>query len=91
MVRGYFLFLSAWALCSLLAANGANLRDMSTALLIRVDQSGKGDYKKIQDAIDAVPSNNSQLIFIWVKPGTYRFYYLHIYIYIYSTVIQVLT
>lgn len=91
MVRVYFLFLSTWALCSLLAANGAKQRDMSTALLIRVDQSGKGDYKKIQDAIDAVPSNNSQLIFIWIKPGTYRFISSNVYIYIYSTVIQVLT
>ncbi|KAL2477145.1 putative pectinesterase 11 [Forsythia ovata] len=46
--------------------------DMSTAILIRVDQSGKGDFTKIQDAIDSVPSNNSELVFIWVKPGTYR-------------------
>lgn len=44
----------------------------TTAILIRVDQSGNGDYTKIQDAIDAVPSNNSQLYFILVKPGTYR-------------------
>lgn len=46
--------------------------DMSTAILIRVDQSGNGDYTKIQDAIDSVPPNNSELVFIWVKPGTYR-------------------
>jgi pectinesterase len=46
--------------------------DMSTARLIRVDQSGNGDFKKIQDAIDAVPSNNSELVFIWIKSGTYR-------------------
>ncbi|KAM7274851.1 hypothetical protein ACFE04_016717 [Oxalis oulophora] len=44
----------------------------STAILIRVDQSGNGDYTKIQDAIDDVPSNNSQLYFISVKPGIYR-------------------
>ncbi|KAI9182450.1 hypothetical protein LWI28_025512 [Acer negundo] len=49
-----------------------SIDDMSTAVLIRVDQSGKGDFKKIQDAIDSVPSNNSELFFIWVKPGTYR-------------------
>ncbi|KAL2928019.1 putative pectinesterase 11 [Bienertia sinuspersici] len=47
-------------------------KDPSTAVLIRVDQSGKGNYKKIQDAIDSVPSNNSEFVFIWVKPGTYR-------------------
>ncbi|KAK9165507.1 hypothetical protein Scep_000698 [Stephania cephalantha] len=46
---------------------------LSTAILIRVDQSGEGDYKKIQDAIDAVPSNNTELYFIWVKPGTYTY------------------
>lgn len=44
----------------------------STAILIRVDQSGKGDYSKIQDAIDAVPSNNSELVYILIKPGIYR-------------------
>ncbi|KAK4491401.1 hypothetical protein RD792_002146 [Penstemon davidsonii] len=44
----------------------------SGAILIRVDQSGLGDYTKIQDAIDSVPSNNSELVFIWIKPGTYR-------------------
>ncbi|EXB37139.1 Putative pectinesterase 11 [Morus notabilis] len=46
--------------------------DMSTAILIRVDQTGKGDFGKIQDAIDSVPSNNSELVFISIKPGTYR-------------------
>lgn len=51
----------------------SNSTDTSTAILLRVDQLGKGDFKKIQDAIDAVPSNNKELVFIWVKPGTYRF------------------
>lgn len=46
--------------------------DMSTAILIRVDQTGKVDFGKIQDAIDFVPSNNSELVFISIKPGTYR-------------------
>ncbi|KAA3453632.1 Pectinesterase, catalytic [Gossypium australe] len=44
----------------------------AVAVVIRVDQSGKGDYKKIQDAIDAVPSNNKQPFFILVKPGIYN-------------------
>ncbi|KAH0990482.1 hypothetical protein GBA52_001965 [Prunus armeniaca] len=44
----------------------------STAVLITVDQSGKADYKKIQDAIDAVPSNNVDLVFIRVRPGVYE-------------------
>lgn len=47
--------------------------DHSSAVLIRVDQSGNGDFKKIQDAIDSVPSHNTQLYYIWVKPGIYRF------------------
>ncbi|XP_047312652.1 putative pectinesterase 11 [Impatiens glandulifera] len=49
------------------------LCDQSTAaVLLRVDQYGKGDFKKIQDAIDAVPSNNNRVVFIWVKPGIYK-------------------
>ncbi|KAL4279878.1 hypothetical protein GQ457_03G026290 [Hibiscus cannabinus] len=40
--------------------------------LIRVDPSGEGDYRKIQEAIDAVPLNNSELVFIVVKPGVYK-------------------
>ncbi|CAI0377426.1 unnamed protein product [Linum tenue] len=43
----------------------------SIANLIRVDQSGKGDFRTIQEAIDSVPSGNSELVFIWVKPGVY--------------------
>ena len=58
--------------CNSFMAASATNDDMSTAVLVRVDQTGNGDYTKIQDAIDAVPSNNSQLYFIWVKPGTYR-------------------
>ncbi|KAJ8763406.1 hypothetical protein K2173_002289 [Erythroxylum novogranatense] len=59
--------------CFFIMANTATATtDLSTAVLVRVDQSGNGDYKKIQDAIDSVPSNNSELVFIWVKPGVYR-------------------
>ncbi|CAO2813460.1 unnamed protein product [Amaranthus hypochondriacus] len=50
----------------------ATPKDPSSAVLIRVDQSGQGNYKKIQQAIDAVPKGNSEYVFIWVKPGTYR-------------------
>ncbi|GAB2291270.1 Putative pectinesterase 11 [Dionaea muscipula] len=46
--------------------------DTSTAVLIQVDPTGHGDYMKIQDAIDGIPSNISELVFILIKPGTYR-------------------
>ena len=68
------LFHSYERLNSVMAASSTEPKDFSTAILIRVDQSGHGDFRKIQDAIDAVPSNNSDLYYIWVKPGTYRFY-----------------
>lgn len=44
----------------------------TTAVLIIVDQSGKGNFTKIQEAIDAVPENNVEEVFIAVKPGIYR-------------------
>lgn len=44
----------------------------SEATHVVVDKSGNGDFRRIQDAIDAVPSNNSQQVFISIKPGTYR-------------------
>ncbi|KAK4599795.1 hypothetical protein RGQ29_009724 [Quercus rubra] len=74
MTRGYVFNFFVLALCTLMAISRANQdpTQMTTALLIRVDQSGKGDYKKIQDAINAVPSNNLELVFIWVKPGIYK-------------------
>eukprot|EP00257_Ricinus_communis_P002077 XP_002512914.2 putative pectinesterase 11 [Ricinus communis] len=73
-ICGYTFIILAYiiALASTVAAAATASIDLSTAILIRVDQSGKGDFKTIQDAIDSVPPNNSQLVFIWVKPGIYR-------------------
>ncbi|KAF8022811.1 hypothetical protein BT93_F0353 [Corymbia citriodora subsp. variegata] len=51
---------------------GNATRASNIARLIQVDPSGKGDFTKIQDAIDAVSSNNSELVFIRIEPGTYR-------------------
>lgn len=51
---------------------GSSSSELSNAILIKVDQSGNGDYKTIQEAIDAVPSKNTQHVFILVKPGVYR-------------------
>ena len=44
----------------------------SSSAILTVDQSGSGDYMKIQDAINAVPSQNNDRLFIFVSPGTYR-------------------
>ncbi|CAN1255779.1 Putative pectinesterase 11 [Linum perenne] len=46
-------------------------KNWSVARLIRVDQTGRGDFESIQEAIDSIPSRNSELVFIWVKPGVY--------------------
>ncbi|KAL0366100.1 UNVERIFIED_CONTAM: putative pectinesterase 11 [Sesamum radiatum] len=70
MVLGCSIVASVILLASILAAGSGG--DWSTAILIEVDQSGNGDYRKIQDAIDSVPSNNSDHIFILVKPGVYE-------------------
>jgi len=39
---------------------------------ITVDQSGYGDFSKIQAAINSVPSKNNHWIYIRVNAGTYR-------------------
>jgi pectinesterase len=39
---------------------------------IVVDQLGKGDYKTIQEALDAVPAGNTAPVTILVKKGIYR-------------------
>ncbi|EFH56650.1 pectinesterase family protein [Arabidopsis lyrata subsp. lyrata] len=67
--------LSSITFSSMASSNSSSSSiDFSTAILIRVDQSGKGDFSKIQEAIESIPPNlnNSQLYYIWVKPGIYR-------------------
>ncbi|KAE8723687.1 putative DNA polymerase epsilon catalytic subunit A [Hibiscus syriacus] len=67
-------FIFFLALFTLMASTPpADAAETSAAALLKtVDQSGKGDYEKIQDAIDAVPSNNKEVVFILVKPGVYE-------------------
>ncbi|XP_024025080.1 putative pectinesterase 11 [Morus notabilis] len=68
-----FFFVLALSACgTAVSLSVTNSTTKSSAVLLRVDQSGKGDYKKIQDAIDAVPANNKELVFILVKPGIYK-------------------
>ncbi|TVU02525.1 hypothetical protein EJB05_51935, partial [Eragrostis curvula] len=42
--------------------------------VVTVDQSGKGDHRRIQDAIDAAPANDSTgaTVVIRIRPGVYR-------------------
>ncbi|KAL6614865.1 hypothetical protein ACP70R_037135 [Stipagrostis hirtigluma subsp. patula] len=45
----------------------------SRQLVVTVDQSGKGDHRRIQDAVDAAPANSSAgAVVIRIKPGVYR-------------------
>ncbi|CAK7350724.1 unnamed protein product [Dovyalis caffra] len=41
------------------------------AQTIVVDQSGKGDFKTIQAAIDSIPQNNKRWIKVQINPGIY--------------------
>lgn len=67
-----FVVAASWTFMANISEADPDPTKMTSALLIRVDQSGKGDFEKLQDAINAVPSNNSELVFIWVKPGIYK-------------------
>ncbi|CAM0881831.1 unnamed protein product [Alopecurus aequalis] len=59
-------------LALLCAMAGSSAMPGSIGNLLTVDQSGKGDYRKIQDAIEAVPANNSAGTVIRINPGVYR-------------------
>lgn len=69
------IFILSSITSSTMASSSSSSIDFSTAILIKVDQSGEGDFYKIQEAIESIPPNlnHSQLYFIWVKPGIYRF------------------
>src|ERR1700744_3924419 len=36
------------------------------------EQDGRGDYKTVQAAFDAVPLNNTKPVLIYIKNGTYK-------------------
>ncbi|KAK1315999.1 putative pectinesterase 29 [Acorus calamus] len=52
-------------------SNAAFTNQVVIAVTYVVDQSGAGQYKTIQDAINAVPDNNDKWYQIIVKPGLY--------------------
>ncbi|KAE8671254.1 putative pentatricopeptide repeat-containing protein [Hibiscus syriacus] len=51
--------------------SGAGHRS-GVAYTIWVDQSGKGEFKSVQQAIDSVPCNNNKWIRIYISPGIFR-------------------
>ncbi|KVH93217.1 Pectinesterase, catalytic [Cynara cardunculus var. scolymus] len=72
VLRVFVLVFILLDVCSASFSMAVTSSSTTDTVLIVVDQSGQGDYKTIQDAINAVASNNSELIYIWIKPGTYR-------------------
>lgn len=44
----------------------------STSTVVTVNQFGTGDYATVQEAIDAVPIDNTQRVVIRIYRGTYR-------------------
>ncbi|CAH2047125.1 unnamed protein product [Thlaspi arvense] len=50
--------------------NNNRLQDINKTIV--VDQSGKGNFKTIQSAIDSVPSGNDHWIKIYVREGIYN-------------------
>ncbi|MDB5333400.1 MAG: hypothetical protein JWP03_4551 [Phycisphaerales bacterium] len=60
-------------LCGLCARAGADEKPATTApASIVVAGDGTGDYRGIQEAVNAVPAGNAQRIVIHIRPGMYR-------------------
>lgn len=52
--------------------NNQKIEDFPT---IYVDPSGRGNFTRIQAAIDSVPSYNKNWICIYIRAGTYRYFF----------------
>ena len=63
MRRLYFVF------AALLALSGAARADSPT-LIVAAD--GSGQYRTVQDAVDAVPAGNRERVVIHIRPGIYK-------------------
>jgi pectinesterase len=72
------LALAACSFCAGGVVGGGMIGSRSRQLVLLVDQSGKGDHRRIQDAIDAAPAaSNSDgsaggSVVIRIRPGVYR-------------------
>jgi len=59
-------------------------RSNKWVLTVTVDQSGKGNYTRIQDAIKSVPvpgsSRSAGWVLIKIMPGTYRQVNMHLFL-----------
>lgn len=43
-----------------------------TKVKVTVRKDGSGDYRRIRDAIDSIPKNNTKRVVIEIGPGLYR-------------------
>lgn len=68
-----FIVLLYFSISKALECQLNNANKFKVAHTIRVDQSGKGDFKTIQNAIDSIPSNNDKWIRILISPGHFRY------------------
>ncbi|GLT43111.1 hypothetical protein SLA2020_170820 [Shorea laevis] len=67
-----FAFTLSFAICIQAFECELNLKDpYRVAFTIVVDQSGKGNFKTIQSAIDSIPSNSEKWIRIYISAGKY--------------------
>ncbi|GAA0161416.1 hypothetical protein Leryth_014594 [Lithospermum erythrorhizon] len=72
MTSRVFHLIAYFALCFLLVQAKKGKIPRSSIKKVLVDISGHGDYVRIQDAINAVPSGNSRRVYITVRPGVYK-------------------
>jgi pectinesterase len=69
----FTLWIALMASCSMSSQLGAQTirSQLGNAIDIVVSQDGTGDYQTIQEAVNAVPDDNSERKVIFIKNGTY--------------------
>ncbi|KAK7269437.1 hypothetical protein RIF29_22163 [Crotalaria pallida] len=71
MSRAITLHLVLFVICSFWVCRAQDCGGNKIARTIIVDQSGQGEFKAIQQAIDSIEQNNNQWVKIRIKAGTY--------------------